>query len=64
MKLKKDKYIKCFSQDICDQLIDAGYKFLYEKNEVYYLENDDSIAKFSDHSELLQHTESSMWINL
>ncbi len=64
MKLK-NKYIKAFSEEKSEQLKNAGYKYLYEKNGVYYFEDCDQLnAKFSNNSDILKDTKTSMWINI
>jgi hypothetical protein len=63
MKLNR-KYIKAFSEEKAEQLKQAGYKHLFEKNGVYFFEeNYDITVKFSN-SNLLNDTKSSMWINI
>jgi hypothetical protein len=63
MKLE-NKYIKCFSIKKKNQLLDAGYKYLYMNNGTYYFENNQNLTiKFSD-SDILKDTKFSMWIGL
>jgi hypothetical protein len=65
MKLDK-KYIKCFTQNKSKQLQEAGYKFLYESNGVFYFEDNQNITvKFSDdNSNILKDTKYSLYIPL
>lgn len=47
------KYIKCFSKEDCDKLISQGFDFMYEQNEVYYLENTKQVTtNFSEDNNL------------
>ena len=61
MKLNK-RYIKAFSKSKSEELINVGYKFLFEANGVYYHENNEQIIKFSDNKNLLNGTKYSSFI--
>lgn len=51
MKLNK-RYIKAFSKIKSEELIEIGYKFLYESNGVFYFEDNQNLtAKFSNNSD-------------
>ena len=57
------KFIKCFSQDKSDKLKNNGFKFLYERNGVFYFENDDKLTvKFSS-SNILENTKITTTVN-
>ena len=44
-----DKFIKCFSQDVCDVLVNRGCEFMFESNGIYMLKTPKDIAiNFSD----------------
>lgn len=59
----KNKYIKAFSKEKSDQLLNVGYEFLYEQHGVYYHQNNSDItAKFSN-SDLLQDIKFSTTVN-
>jgi len=59
-----EKYIKCFSEEKCSNLIKSGFTFLYEQNSVFYLENNEKLnIKFSD-NELFEDIKFSNTINL
>ena len=59
----KNKYIKCFSQDKSNELKNAGFVFLYERNGVYYFENNSNLCKQFSKNDLLKNTKTSMTIN-
>lgn len=64
MKLIKNKYIKCFTEEKSAELQEAGFLFLYEKAGVYYHQNNEElVVKFSK-DELLKDIKFSKWINL
>jgi len=41
----KDMYIKCFSQEKSDELESKGFEFLYDKNGIWYLKNNEKLSK-------------------
>ena len=44
-----DKYIKCFSEEKHNELIESGFTFLYEQNQVYWFEDNEKLtANFSE----------------
>jgi hypothetical protein len=59
----KSKYIKCFSKDKSNQLKNAGFIFLYERNGVYYFENNINLYKKFSNNDLLKNTKLSKTIN-
>ena len=63
MKLNK-RYIKAFSKIKSEELIEIGYKFLYEANGVWYHENNEQVIKFSDNKSLLNGTKYSSFISI
>jgi len=58
------KFIKCFSDDKYSQLLQAGYTFLYERNGVWYFNDDDKLNVNFSSSDVLKDTKLSQWINL
>lgn len=45
----KNRYIKCFSVSKKKQLEEAGFLYLFEKNGVYWFENNyNEISKFNN----------------
>jgi hypothetical protein len=63
MKLVENKYLKCFSQEKFEQLKEAGYKYLYESNDIFYFLNSKELTVKFSNSNLLEDTKLSMWIN-
>lgn len=61
MKLNK-RYIKAFSKNKSEELIEYGYKFLFEANGIYWFENNEQVIKFSDNKNLLNGTKYSSFI--
>lgn len=60
----KQKYLKCFNSDKAEQLRQVGYTYLYEKNGVYYFQNNENLTiKFSS-NDVLNGVKQSMTINL
>jgi hypothetical protein len=60
----KQKYLKCFTNDKAEQLKQLGYTYLYDKNGVYYFQNNENLTiKFSD-NDILNGVKQSMTINL
>lgn len=65
MKFNNKRYIKCFTKEKSDELIEVGYKYLYESNGVFYFEDNQNITvKFSDNKNLLKGTKYSSFIPL
>lgn len=57
-----NKYIKAFSQEKANFLSEMGFSFLFEKQGVYWFENDEKLIKFSE-SDLLKDTKMTNTIN-
>jgi hypothetical protein len=39
-----NKYIKCFTLEDKDKLINLGFNYMYEQNNVYYFENNIKVS--------------------
>jgi hypothetical protein len=57
------KYIKAFSQDKSEQLITAGYEFLFEQHGVYYFKNNSKLKENFSNQEILKDTKPSLTVN-
>jgi hypothetical protein len=54
------KYIKCFSEEKKNQLIQFGVEFLYEQHGVYYFKKPE--VRFSN-QDILKDTKTSLTVN-
>lgn len=61
-KQNKTKYIKAFSQEKADSLKELGFTYLFEKQGVYWFENDEKLIKFSE-ANILNDTQTSNTMN-
>jgi hypothetical protein len=61
--MNNKKYIKCFSNKDYNKLINKGFCFLYEKDGIFYFENNQElITKFSK-DDLMNNIKFSQTIN-
>ena len=64
MKLKHNKYIRCFDEIKSAQLQEAGFLFLFEQNGVYFHKNNDDLTVKFSNTEILEDIKFSSWIGL
>ena len=57
------KFIKCFSEEKYNQLLQVGYKFSHVKNGVYWFEDNCKLTVNFSSSDILQDTKVTTTIN-
>lgn len=59
-----EKYVKCFTKSDADVLTGLGYEFLYEKNDVYWFENNKEVSACFSNSKAMTNLTFSDTLNL